>query len=66
MGQHKHNETAIAAKEGLLPPKEKRMTKAETKRYLQGLVYEHMRQKSPAIAMVMDENGQLKQRPGAY
>ena len=66
MGQHKHNKTAIAAKEGLLPPKEKGMTKAETKRYLQGLVYEHMRQKSPVMAMVMDENGPLKQYPGAY
>ena len=66
MGQHKYNKTALAAKAGLLPPKEKRMTKAETKRYLQGLVCEYMKQKSPVIAMAMDENGPLKQYPGTY
>lgn len=29
MGQHKHNPTAIAAKEGKLPPKPAKMPKAE-------------------------------------
>ena len=29
VGQHKHNPTAIAAKEGKLPPKPAKMSKAE-------------------------------------
>lgn len=29
MGQHKYNPTAIAAKNGELPPKKKKMSKAE-------------------------------------
>lgn len=29
MGQHKYNPTAIAAKEGKLPPKEKKLSKHE-------------------------------------
>lgn len=29
MGQHKYNPTAIAAKEGKLPPKEKKLNKRE-------------------------------------
>ena len=32
MGQHKHNQTAIAAKMGKIKPKEKVMTKAQLKR----------------------------------
>ena len=34
MGQHKHNPTAIAAKEGKLPPKPKKMSKRERDRWL--------------------------------
>lgn len=34
MGQHKHNPTAIAAKNGELPPKPKKMSKRETERLL--------------------------------
>lgn len=34
MGQHKHNPTAIAAKNGELPPKPKKMGKRETERLL--------------------------------
>lgn len=30
MGQHKHNPTAIAAKNGKLPPKKKSLSKRET------------------------------------
>ena len=32
MGQHKHNPTAIAAKNGALPPKEKKLSKREKDR----------------------------------
>lgn len=35
MGQHKYNPTAIAAKNGELPPKPKKMSKAERDRLLQ-------------------------------
>lgn len=42
MGEHKHNPTAIAAKNGELPPKLKGMGKRETERYLQALCYEAM------------------------
>lgn len=34
MGQHKHNPTAIAAKNGELPPKEKSIGKRKTERSL--------------------------------
>lgn len=34
MGQHKHNITAIAAKNGELPPKPKQMSKREAERLL--------------------------------
>ena len=34
MGQHKHNPTAISAKNGELPPKQKKMGKRERDRLL--------------------------------
>lgn len=34
VGQHKHNPTAIAAKNGELPPKPKKMSKRESERLL--------------------------------
>lgn len=34
MGQHKHNPTAIAAKEGKLPPKPKKLSKRERDRQI--------------------------------
>ena len=34
MGQHKHNPTAISAKNGELPPKPKKMSKRESERLL--------------------------------
>ena len=34
MGQHKHNPTAIAAKNGELPPKPKAMSKREAERLI--------------------------------
>ena len=38
MGQHKHNQTAIAAKNGELPPKPKKMSKRETDRIIYSLI----------------------------
>lgn len=34
MGQHKHNPTAIAAKNGELPPKPKKLSKRESERLM--------------------------------
>lgn len=38
MGEHKYNPTAIAAKNGELPPKKKKRSKRETEREMQRLV----------------------------
>ena len=40
MGEHKHNPTAIAAKNGKLPPKEKGISKRETERRAHQLMRE--------------------------
>ena len=40
MGQHKHNPTAIAAKNGELPPKQKGMSKRQRDRLLMAMIYE--------------------------
>ena len=38
MGQHKHNPTAIKAKNGAIKPKEKAMTKAQQKRVIEAVL----------------------------
>ena len=38
MGQHKHNQTAIKAKNGEIKPKEKAMTKAQQKRTIEAVL----------------------------
>jgi len=43
MGQHKYNPTAIAAKEGKLPPKEKKLSKRERDILLHNAVENAMR-----------------------
>ena len=43
MGQHKYNPTAIAAKNGELPPKPKKLSKREREAYLQIAVENAMR-----------------------
>ena len=40
MGQHKYNPTAIAAKNGELPPKPKGISKRERERLLMKMIYE--------------------------
>ena len=60
MGQHKHNPTAIAAKEGKLPPKPPKKSKKERDRELQAMVWQAMMEKSPATAALV---GALSQSP---
>lgn len=38
MGQHKHNPTAIASKNGELPPKPPKMTKREKERIIYSVI----------------------------
>lgn len=38
MGQHKHNPTAIKAKNGEIKPKEKGLSKAQSKRFIEATV----------------------------
>ena len=42
MGQHKHNPTALLAKEGLLPPKDIQMSKREAECRLQWEIYKKL------------------------
>ena len=53
MGQHKHNPTAIAAKEGKLPPKQQKKSKAELERELEGMIWSEMIKRSPATAAII-------------
>lgn len=41
MGEHKHNPTAIAAKNGELPPKKKPMGTAESREWVYTWIREH-------------------------
>lgn len=49
MGQHKYNPTALAAKEGKLPPKPKKMSQSE----LRGEIMSAFVQKYPKEASLM-------------
>ena len=42
MGQHKHNPTALLAKEGMLPPKDIQMSKREAEYRLQWEIYKKL------------------------
>ena len=53
MGQHKYNPTAIAAKEGKLPPKQKKMSKAELNRELHGMIWSELVKRSPSTAAIV-------------
>ena len=60
MGEHKHNPTAIAAKNGELKPKPKGMGKREAERYLRALCYEAITRPLREVAGKMkkeDEDG---------
>lgn len=51
MGEHKHNPTAIAAREGKLPPKKKPISKRERDR----LIYVELRKRMCPAAVVSHE-----------
>lgn len=50
MGQHKYNLTALAAKEGKLPPKPKKMTQAELRREIMNVFVEKYPQEAALMA----------------
>lgn len=50
MGQHKYNPTAIAAKNGELPPKPKKLSKREREAYLQ-IAVENATRKVVGVAL---------------
>lgn len=52
MGEHHHNPTAIAAKNGELPPKPPRKSKKEMERELKTMVMAAMMKKVPATAAI--------------
>lgn len=43
MGEHKHNPTTIAAKNGELPPKKPKMSKRQTERLMMAKIMEKVR-----------------------
>lgn len=52
MGEHKYNPTAIAAREGKLPPKKQKMSKRETERELRRLVFVEVHKRLGIAAVV--------------
>lgn len=69
MGQHKYNPTAIAAKEGRIPPKPPKPSKAERDRAiyeaLARAMWERLLKKEPASDKVQDaetESGEVAER----
>ena len=51
MGEHKHNPTAIAAKNGELPPKPKKMSKREMDAMIMDMIQEKTRMNDMKKAM---------------
>lgn len=49
MGQHKYNPTAIAAKEGKLPPKTPKKSKIEQERELSGMILGALAAENPFV-----------------
>lgn len=49
MGQHKSNPNVELARQGLLPPKEKKLSKKQQERLLQRAIYEKMMAEIPAF-----------------
>lgn len=62
MGQHKYNPTAIAAKNGELPPKPKKMSKRESDRLLyakcQEIIYRPL--VAAYVKMMQQEDGERR------
>lgn len=56
MGQHKHNPTAIAAKNGMLPPKPKKLDKRESERFLESMIWAEIYKRT---GMMRSPNGEI-------
>ena len=61
MGQHKFNETAKLAKEGLLPQKEQKLTKSEIQQIVQNRMMEIL-QNDQKLAPLLAVNRMLKSK----
>lgn len=53
MGQHKHNPTAIAAKEGKLPPKPPKKSKAQSDAEMRMAILAALEKHAPGAARIM-------------
>ena len=53
MGQHKHNPTAIAAKNGELPPRAPKKSKRQVEREINAEIKRYMMEKVPGTAAIM-------------
>lgn len=56
MGQHKHNPTAIAAANGMLPHKPKKLDKRESKRFLESMILAEIYNRT---GMMPSPNGEI-------
>ena len=54
MGQHKHNPTAIAAKEGKLPPKPSKPSAKERRQEEERIFRKAVRDRAPVLAAMLD------------
>lgn len=56
MGQHKHNPTAIAAANGMLPPKPKKLDKRENERFLESMIWAEIYNRTGMMLSLNGEN----------
>jgi hypothetical protein len=63
MGAHKYNPTAIAAKNGELPPKPPKKSKKELEREMYAMVKQAMIEKVPGTAEIMSVLGDMPYGP---
>lgn len=63
MGQHKHNKTAVAAKNGELTPKPPRIGKREAERRLRAHVIDHLFKEGLTIGCKQTSEHSTVQKP---
>ena len=56
MGQHKHNPTAIAAANSMLPPKPNKLDKRKSKRFLESMILAEIYNRT---GMMPSPNGEI-------
>ena len=59
MGQHKYNPTAVAAKNGELPPKPKKMGKREWERMVTRNIFMELERRTGICSIIQAANGGL-------